>query len=60
MPLYVAYVYVASGDQDKAVDCLEQGVEQRSADVLRLAVDPAFDGLRSQPRYQALGQKMGL
>ncbi len=58
--VYIAYVYSALGDRRNALDWLKKAVDHRSADALRLEVDPAFDGLRSEPQYAALKQRLGL
>jgi serine/threonine-protein kinase len=55
-PVYPAYIYAALGDKEKAFDFLEKAVQERSADVLRLSVDPMFDPLRAEPRYARLRQ----
>jgi len=57
--VYVAYVYAALGEPQKAFEELATAVANRDADVLRLPIDPAFDGLRSDPRYAALRRSLG-
>ena len=59
-PVYAGYIYAALGENDKALDCLEQSFAARDTDLLMLAVDPAFDNLRGDPRFMALKQKLGL
>lgn len=53
-------IYVALGDRDRAFTWLEKGREQHSEVVLDLKADPAFEPLRSDPRFQALLSRMNL
>lgn len=57
-PLEVARVYTALGKREEAFTWLERAYEQRSTTLLR--VDPSFDSLRSDPRFQALLVRMKL
>ena len=61
VPWYqLAYVRLASGDRDGAMDALEKSWEQHSSDMVVLTVDPVFDSLHRHPRFLALQGKMGL
>ena len=42
------------------LDRLEQAYEQRAADLAWIAVRPPFSTLRSEPRFRALCERMGL
>jgi TolB-like protein/DNA-binding winged helix-turn-helix (wHTH) protein/Tfp pilus assembly protein PilF len=53
-PVSVARVYVATGDREQALTWLERAREQRSSAMLALKVDPAWDRLHDEPRFQAL------
>ena len=57
-PWQVAYFYMGEGDEDQAVEWLTKAYEQRSANVCLLKVDPWFDPLRSDPRFQDLLRRM--
>jgi tetratricopeptide (TPR) repeat protein len=59
-PQYFAYLYLALGERDKALDLLTEAVDQREPAVLWLAVDPRVDPLRREPRFTALVQRLGL
>ncbi len=48
------------GDVDAALDELERAYERRNYNLMYLAVDPVYDGIRSEPRFQAILQRMGL
>jgi TolB-like protein/DNA-binding winged helix-turn-helix (wHTH) protein/tetratricopeptide (TPR) repeat protein len=59
-PYPAALVYAALGQKDKAIDLLEKGYEERSQFVPFLAVNPKFDSLRSDPRFQNLMRRVGI
>jgi hypothetical protein len=48
------------GDKEQALRWLEEGFSERSTALVWLKVDPAYDPLRSEPRFQALLSKLGL
>jgi TolB-like protein/DNA-binding winged helix-turn-helix (wHTH) protein/Tfp pilus assembly protein PilF len=54
----LASVYTALGDKDQAMAWLEKGYEDRFNPGVLLR--PAFDPLRSDPRFKALVQRIGL
>ncbi|HKV77203.1 MAG TPA: tetratricopeptide repeat protein [Candidatus Sulfotelmatobacter sp.] len=56
----IAVVHAALGDKDIAFDWLRRALDQHSSSCLLLAVDPVFDGLRSDPRFQQGMRKVGL
>ncbi len=56
----IAMIYVGLGNLDQAFAWLEKAREQRSELILGLKADPAFDPLRSDPRFQALVHRVGL
>jgi serine/threonine protein kinase/tetratricopeptide (TPR) repeat protein len=53
-----ARIYLALGDKQKALSCLERGYEVRDPYLVFLNVIPAFDSLRSDPRFQDLLRRM--
>jgi eukaryotic-like serine/threonine-protein kinase len=57
---YLAYAHIALGDHATALDLLERAVEERDPGVLWLAVDPRVDGVRSEPRFAAILNRLGL
>jgi tetratricopeptide (TPR) repeat protein len=59
-PFYVSIVYAGLHENDKAMDWLEKAYEDRSNAIIFLKVDPDFDGLRSDPRFQALLHRLAL
>jgi hypothetical protein len=54
----IATVYAALGDKDQAITRLEQAYAEHSFMVASLKVDPEFDGLRSDPRFQDLLRRL--
>jgi eukaryotic-like serine/threonine-protein kinase len=61
VPAYhIAGVYSALGDRDQAFASLEKAYQERDDQLLWTIVDPAFDGIRSDPRYGDLLRRMGL
>jgi len=50
----LAFFHVRLGERDRALDYLEQAYEQHLSDMIFLEVEPCFEPLRGEPRYQAL------
>lgn len=59
-PSYLAIVYLALGDKDKAFQYLNKGYQDRSEQLLYLGVEPIVDPLRGDPRFDALLKQVGL
>ena len=57
-PYHQALVYLGLGENSLAIDWLEKAYEGRSPWLTWLKVEPMFDPLRSDPRFQALYKKM--
>lgn len=55
-----ALVYAGLANKKEALAWLEKAYEERSDDMAMLKVDPRFDALRSDPRFQALLRRMNL
>jgi TolB-like protein/DNA-binding winged helix-turn-helix (wHTH) protein/Tfp pilus assembly protein PilF len=53
-------IYARLGDKEKALEGLELNYDEREALGTLVNVDPAFDSLRSDPRFQNLVKRMGL
>jgi serine/threonine protein kinase/tetratricopeptide (TPR) repeat protein len=59
-PYFMAGVHVGLEENDRAIDCLEQSLEERSHWLAYLHIDPGMDGLRDNPRFQDLLLRIGL
>ena len=59
-PSLIALIHAGLGDKNQAFDWLQKAYEDRSAGLLYLKVDPAFDSLRSDPRFIDLLHRVGL
>ena len=56
----VARVYAALGEQDRAIDWLERGFDERAVKMVLIGVDPQFDRLRANPRFENLLKRLNL
>jgi len=53
-PYTIASVYAGLGDRESALQWLEKGYEARDVNMVFLAIDPNWNDLRSNPRFQEL------
>lgn len=58
-PYYLARVYASLGDKELTLAWLEKAYRERSVDLIELKIEPAFDGLRSDPRFVDLLRRVG-
>jgi TolB-like protein len=54
----VAKYHVRLGDKRRAIQCLKEAFDRREMALVLLGVDPAWNGLRSEPGFQALTRRM--
>jgi serine/threonine protein kinase/TolB-like protein/Flp pilus assembly protein TadD len=59
-PYGIALIHMGLGEKEQALSWLETAYEDRSYWLVHLKVDPRFDGLRSDPRFTDLVQRIGL
>jgi hypothetical protein len=52
--------YIGIGNKDQAFDYLEKSLAGHSPGVITLKVDPVFDPLRTDARFQDLLRRVGL
>jgi DNA-binding winged helix-turn-helix (wHTH) protein/tetratricopeptide (TPR) repeat protein len=57
---HVALIHHFLGDKEKALCCLESAFEQRDLWFVWAAVEPVFDTLRTDSRFQLLLKRLGL
>jgi len=58
--LRLATFYTITGKTDETLDWIENAFEDRNSDIPRINSHYQYSGLRSEPRFQALIEKMGL
>lgn len=58
--LHAIYPCIALGEKDRAFEILEKAYEERSGQLVFLKVEPSFDSLRDDSRFEGLLQRMGL
>ena len=54
----IGLIYGALGETDKAFDCLDHAFENKDIEMVWLKVDPAYDPLRSDPRFGELARRV--
>ena len=59
-PFDIAVVYVGLGQPDSAMEWLEKAYEQRTDTLTYIKMDPRFDPLRTDPRFQDLLRRLHL
>ena len=55
---FFALVYLALGDEERALAALEAALAERSGAMLYLLLEPPLEVLYDQPRFQALVQRV--
>jgi TolB-like protein/Tfp pilus assembly protein PilF len=56
----IGQVYAALGDRDRAFEWLERAYEKNPTTLSGMRVDPGYDPLRDDPRFDDLLKRMGL
>ena len=59
-PIVVVQAYVGMGNNDEAIAWLEKAYLQHSNNLTALNVEPVYDPLRGDPRFQNLLRRVGL
>jgi lipopolysaccharide biosynthesis regulator YciM len=59
-PYVIALVHLGLEDKEKAFVWLQKAVTERSPTLTNLKVDPVFDDLRGDPRFDSLLRQIGL
>ena len=59
-PSVVLWAYAGMGNKDQAFAWMERAYEQHSNSLTSLKVEPGYDSLRSDPRFQSFLHRVGL
>jgi tetratricopeptide (TPR) repeat protein len=59
-PMILVMPYIGVGDKEQAFAWLEKSFAERSHALVALKVDPVYDPLRTDPRFQNFLQRVGL
>jgi len=59
-PYDVAHVATMKGDRSLALDWLEKSYQHHDYWMLFINVDPEYDAIRSDPRFQAIIHRLGV
>jgi hypothetical protein len=55
----MALICTGLGDKDQAFDWLEKAYQERHPYLILIKVEPVFDSLHSDPRFQNLLRRIG-
>jgi serine/threonine-protein kinase len=56
----LALGYARLGEKEKALQWLEKAFESHTRDLIYIKVEPSYDPLRAEPRFQALVERLRL
>lgn len=59
-PYNIAQIYARLGDKNQALVWLEAAYNQRDSNLTYVKVEPAFDEVRPDPRFQQVVQRLGM
>jgi hypothetical protein len=59
-PVALSGLHVALGQSDEAFQCLEQAYGERRGWLVYLKIEPMLDGVRNDPRFHRLVERMRL
>jgi eukaryotic-like serine/threonine-protein kinase len=59
-PFHLALVHIGLGENDRAIELLENAYNERAERLVWLRADPRFDPLRLDPRFNEILRGMGL
>ena len=58
--LHLALIYAKLGDHPRALTELERAFAEHTGDMIFINIEPSFDPLHGEPRFQAIIRRMGL
>ena len=59
-PLDIALIYSVMGERDKAFDWIEKAFKERTPWLIELNVNPEWEPIRADPRFEELKRRAGL
>jgi TolB-like protein/DNA-binding winged helix-turn-helix (wHTH) protein len=59
-PMVLVSAYLGTGDYDQVIGLMEKAYNQHSNELVAIKVDPMYDPLRKDPRFQDLLPRLGL
>src|SRR5580765_2616250 len=59
-PLEFAWIQFALGETDLGFGWMQKAMEDRSFDLISIKVDPRFDALKGDPRFETIARRMGV
>jgi hypothetical protein len=59
-PANLALIYGGLGDKDRTLEWLDKAYAERSPTLSLLRVTPAFESVRTEPRFRLLVTRIGL
>jgi hypothetical protein len=59
-PFSIALVHLGLEEIQESISWLERALDERTCWLVWVGVDPMFDSLREEPRFQAIVARMGL
>ena len=58
--MLIARLYRSAGEKDRALEWLEKAYHERASHMVYLNVEPTWDNLRDDPRFQDLLRRVNL
>jgi tetratricopeptide (TPR) repeat protein len=59
-PFFIAKVYAGLGDKEQSIRWLQKALDERDYLLPRLKVEPAFQKLQTDPRFQEITRRVNL
>lgn len=60
IPYFMPHIYLSLGHQERALDLLEQALDEGQISILLGLSSAAYDGVRHDPRFMAVAQRVGI
>jgi tetratricopeptide (TPR) repeat protein len=60
MTLHLAMIYARLGEKEKALQYIERALREHQSDLIFINVEPYFESLKGEPRFQAVVRQVGL